>query len=351
MPRTCPESPSLAPAPTSDDGEEMWGEGMGNFNGIFKHPHAAGLEPFNANRRDWLWEDQDDGGGRAAGRKRKGGAEEDGEGGSGGARRRTETTRMEGEAEAGGAGGAGREAEMEHSTGEAADAANSSDDAFKQTAQKLWEQVLSHHTGKERSQVVSDSRYRSILFSLLPQLRVTVPSQDLRDFPLSDNDRKNACAKSAKDLTAAKDATGYEYNGERYVVRSQKKGGKILLPSSMTFEVLFKMLIGDARTEQKLRKKFRNFRYLQTSLPGVVIDDFMRVMRMCYQMHTRQPPPEMKCSNYFHSQGDRDFLAKFSKLKLAGVNMGADDAVRLATILSSNREHLGKLQSSTCRAI
>ena len=72
MPCICPESPFLAPAPTSDDGEEMWGEGMGNFNGIFKHPHAAGLGPFDPNARDGPWEDQDDGGGRAAGRKRKG---------------------------------------------------------------------------------------------------------------------------------------------------------------------------------------------------------------------------------------------------------------------------------------
>ena len=41
---------------------------------------------------------------------------------------------------------------------------------------------------------------------------------------------------------------------------------------------------------------------------------------------------------------DKDFLAKFSKLNLAGVNMGTDDAVRLAKILSTNKEHLDKLQ-------
>ena len=113
------------------------------------------------------------------------------------------------------------------------------------------------------------------------------------------------------------------------------------MPASMVFEVVFRMFSAGARTEKKLRQGVKSSHVVAC----IVIDDFMRVMRMCYQVLTCEPPREMKCQNYFNSsQGDKDFLAKFSKLKLAGVNMGTDDAVRLAELLSTNKEHLGKLQ-------
>ena len=277
--------------------------------------------------------------------KRKGREEQEKGGcGEGGWGRRTKTRRADGEREAGGAGGAGRGPAMRNNAGETADAASSSDDAFvKQAARQLLEQVLAYHTSKEKSQVLSDSRYRSILFSLLPQSGVEVPSQDLQEFPLSRNDQKNQI--SAKKPTAKKDATGYEYKGERYVVRSLK--GEIMLPASMIFEVLFRMYKGGARTKERLHDMVKSSQYDQTSLPGIVIDDFMRVMRMCDQ---DLPPLEMKYSNYFRNQKDSLFLAKFSKLKLAGVNMGTDDAVRLATILSTNFEQGAFEQAAGARA-
>ena len=188
-------------------------------------------------------------------------------------------------------GGAGRGPAMRNNAGETADATSSSDDGFvKQAARQLLEQVLAYHTSKEKSQVLSDSRYRSILFSLLPQSGVEVPSQDLQEFPLSRNDQKNQI--SAKKPTAKKDATGYEYKGERYVVRSLK--GEIMLPASLIFEVLFRMYKGGARTKERLHDMVKSSQYDQTSLPGIVIDDFMRVMRMCDQ---DLPPLEMKYSN------------------------------------------------------
>ena len=193
---------------------------------------------------------------------------------------------MEGKAEAGGAGGAGRGAAMEHSAGETADAARSSDDALvKQAARLVFEHILPQHTT-----VISDERYRSILLSLLRQSRVAVPSQDLQEFPLTENDRKNAIW--TRKLQAEKDSTcdGYEYNGERYVVRSQKEGGRILLPASMVFEVVFRMFSAGARTEKKLRQGVKSSHVVAC----IVIDDFMRVMRMCYQVLTCEPPREMK---------------------------------------------------------